>query len=64
MFHLNEEEGSVMELQGPPNCFKQKGNDLFSIAPGDMIKNNGIKTSSKADLDQTPGKIPVVKSVA
>lgn len=36
-----------MELQVSPNCFKQKGNDLFSIAPGDMIKNNGIKTAAR-----------------
>lgn len=37
LLHLNEEEGSVMELQVSPNCSKEIGNDLFSIAPGDVI---------------------------
>lgn len=54
---------SMMSLQMSPNCFKEKGNNLFSIASGDRIKNNGIKLQQGRLRLDVEGKIPVVKIV-
>lgn len=43
----SKEEGNVMELQVSPNRLKQTGNDWFSIATGDIVRNNGIKTAAR-----------------
>lgn len=53
-----------MSLQVSPNCFKEKGKNLFSIASGDRIKNNGIELQQgRLGLDIRK-KIPVVKIAA
>lgn len=53
-----------MSLQVSPNCFKEKGTNLFSIASGDRIKNNGIKLQQGRFRLDIRKKIPVVKIVA
>jgi len=53
----------MVSLQVSPNYFKEKGNNLFSIASGNRIKNNGIKLQQGKFRLDIGKKIPVVKIV-
>lgn len=53
----------MISLQVSPNCFKEKGNNLFSIASGDRIKNNGIELQQGRFKLNIREKIPIVKIV-
>lgn len=47
-----------------PNCFKEEGSNLFSIASGDRIKNSGTEVQQGRLRLDIRKKIPVVKLAA